>query len=296
MESTPRSAEIVPHAREVPWRVIAAAGAAWLAAASVVNAIGFRGAVGAALGELQVLTRGWVEPTLVGSVAVLVAFMSVVTVVGRLPPRAVGWVGRDAARAIIPVIGFWLLVQVILGVLAVAWGDGVELHPDWHDLGAGALLGGLIAQLLGNALAEETAFRGFFFAQFLLKARALRSGPAVGVAALASAVLFALTHLPNRILVEEMAAGELLADQAQLVIAGVAFAVVYVVSRNVFTTAGIHALANDPVPMFAATPGTVQATYLAVLATAVLGAGRARRRIPSGGEPKDTSKARPPAG
>lgn len=263
--------EVFRCAKEASWGGIAAAAAAWTLALFAVNAVGFRGAAGAFLRELQAVTGGLVEPTLVGSAAVLFLFMLAVVAIGRVPLASVGWTRHAAARAFLPVIGFWLLMQATLALLAVAGGDGIMLHPSWRDAGAGAVVGGLLGQVFGNALAEETAFRGFFFTQILLKVRSLRPAAAVGVALSASALLFALSHLPNRLFVKELPIDRLVLDQARLVLAGVLFALVFVVTRNVFTVAGLHALANDPVPLVAATADVVSVTYVALLALLVPG-------------------------
>ncbi len=276
---------VFPSAQEVQWKAIAAAAAAWTLASFVVNAVGFRGTVGTTLREFQAVTGGLAEPTLVGSVVVLLVFMIVVVVIGRVPLASVGWVRQDAARALLHVTGFWLLMQGTLALLAVAGGNRIALHPSWRDVGVGTLIGGVLAQVFGNALAEETAFRGFFFTQFLLKARALRQVASVGVAASTSALLFAVTHLPNRILVKEVPIDGLVRDQAQLVFAGVLFALVFMATRNVFTTAGLHALANDPAPLIAATAETVPVSYIALLLAVVVGSW-AMRRFRRPGDPR----------
>jgi TctA family transporter len=67
-----------------------------------------------------------------------------------------------------------------------------------------ATLGFLVAMLVGIPLYEEVAFRGFLFPQLYLKlGGAYRAR--LWVAAIISALLFALMHLPNRMLVREMA-------------------------------------------------------------------------------------------
>lgn len=276
---------MLPSVQAVSGRTIAAAAAAWILAIFAVNALVFQGAFGTVLWQLHAQTHGLVEPTLVGSLIVLAAFMMVVVVLARVPPAAVGWVPGDAARALPVVIGFWVLMQAALVLSAIAFGGGVTLHPAWTQPGTAAVLGGVLAQALGNALAEETAFRGFFFAQFLLRTRRLRPAAAVATAAAASAVLFAVAHLPNRLLVKQLSPGSLATDQAQLVFAGLLFALVFAATRNLFTTVGLHALANDPAPLVSSAGEVVQVTYLVLLGTVLLTARGMRSRnhlAPSG--------------
>lgn len=274
-------------AQEAPWAAIAAAALVWTAALAVVNAFGFRGEIRAALDALQAATGGLVAPTLVGSAAVLLVFLAGVTVLGRVSLASVGWSRGAAARAIAPVLGFWLLLQGALVLRAAMVGD-LAWHPAWERLGAGTVIGGVLAQVFGNALAEETVFRGFFFTQFRRKARTLPPLAAFGAAAVASAGLFAVSHLPNRFFVKDLPAAMLLADQAQLFFAGIVFAAAFAVTRNVFTTAGLHALANAPAPLVAVPAATISGTYLALL-TVGLGAWYVARRL-------DRSGARPGPG
>lgn len=258
--------------------MIAAAAAAWIAGAFLVNSVGFRGPVAAFLRDVQAATAGVVEPTLVGSTVLLLIFMSVVAGIGRVPLASLGWTQRAVIRAIFPVIMFWLLMHAALLLIGVAGGDAIAVNPLWHDVGVGAVVGGLLGQLFGNALVEETALRGFFFTQAWLKLRSLHPATGIGVAATGSALLFALSHLPNRLFVKELPIDSLVADQVRLVFAGILFALIFVVTQNLFTTVGLHALANDPVPIIAVPSGTVSATYLALLALVVPGYWIVRRR------------------
>ena len=134
------------------------------------------------------------------------------------------------------------------------------------------MIGGILGQLFGNALAEETVFRGFFFPQFYYKfGKRLGRVRALVTAALVSQVAFALLHLPNRLFVKGVPSSELLGDQVQLVVMGLVFLAIYVVTRNLFVAVGIHALANDPAPLIQASDGTVASVWLALtLALVVL--------------------------
>lgn len=280
--------------RTVEWRVLGAAAAAWILSLVLVNALVYRGAVGDMLGELRVATGGLIEPTLMGSLLVLLAFAYGLWGAARLRLCDLGWTRRNLAPAIVTVVAFWAVMQVALYVIAVTQGEDVALHSAWQRMGAGALLGGVFAQLFGNALAEETVFRGFFFTQFRLKTQTLGRLGSFAVAAAGSAVLFAVSHIPNRLLVEQEAISHLLADQVQLAIAGLIFAGVFALTRNLFTTVGLHALANDPAPVVAASNETIKGTYLALLCAVLLGYGLLRLlRPPSSAAAGQRQELRP---
>lgn len=266
----------VKSVRRVEWKVIGLAAAAWTISVFLVNALLYRGSVGSKLRDLHAATGGLLEPTLVGSLLILLVFGYVVLLAGQLRLGDLGWIREDLAPALITFVGFWAVMQGVLAFIAITKGWVVRLHPFWQHLGPGPLIGGLLAQVFGNALAEETALRGFFFTQLGLRANIAGRLSSFAVAATGSAVLFALAHIPNRLLVKNVAIGHLVADQVQLVIAGLVFALVFVLTRNLFTTVGLHALANDPVPAVAAADEVVKGTYVAMLCAFLLGYGLIR--------------------
>lgn len=268
--------QTVAFPQKVEWKAIGVAAAAWTISSFLVNALVYRGAVGGKLREFHTATEGVIEPTLVGSLLVLSVFGYVVHVAGRQRLADLGWIRRDLAPAVVTVVGFWALMQVVLAFIAVTMESNVTVHPSWNRVGTGPLIGGFLAQVFGNALAEETAFRGFFFTQLRLRTGILGRLGSFAIAATGSAVLFAVTHIPNRLLVKHVAMSPLMMDQVQLVIAGVLFAAAFILTRNLLTTVGLHALANDPVPAVAAADETIKGTYMAVLCTLLLGYGLVR--------------------
>jgi len=124
-----------------------------------------------------------------------------------------------------------------------------ELGPVWNNAWArpGYVVGGLIAQLFGNALGEETVFRGFLFLQLFLVFRSrLGERAAMLWAVVVSQVIFAVVHIPNRLLVKDTFGIDLLVDQVLVFILGVLFVLIYAGTRNLFFAVGAHALFNDP--------------------------------------------------
>ena len=221
-----------------------------VASSLFVNAVVFQGEIGAALRRLHLATGGLVESTLVANLVPLVLVVGVgVFLVARLRPNDIGLIRSALPVAVVATLGYWLASQAVFSLVAIGRGEALTLNPAWVAPGAGFVVGGLLAQLFGNALAEEAIFRGFLFPQFLAKLRhRMRGRGAIVVAALASQVVFAVLHIPNRLLTKGFGIGsDLLGDQAALVLSGLVFLTLYAASRNLLATVGVHALWNDPV-------------------------------------------------
>jgi membrane protease YdiL (CAAX protease family) len=251
-----------------------------------------------ALLRLQIASGGWIEPLLVRSQVVLAAFLAVVVGAGRRRLSEVGWRARDLLPGLLVYAGAWAVLQ--LGLLAAVLRQGVELawHPMWTRFGLPAVLGGVLAQLLGHALAEDTAFRGFFLPG--LRARVLRRGSllaALGLLALAllgSALLFGLAHVPTLVLVHGADLAELAVSQGHFLSAGLALGLAYLATRNLVAVVGLHVLLNDPAPVVAVPGEVLNRATLVVFAgvVALAFARRARRARRLGIAPEGAPEAR----
>lgn len=124
----------------------------------------------------------------------------------------------------------------------------VPINPRWAERGVTVVIGALIAQLFGNALAEEIIYRGFLLPQTWLKLRGglpARPGWRLVLAILISQSIFALSHIPNRIF-NGMTPAEMLPDMLMLLVFGAYYAFLYLRTGNLFIAVGVHALANAP--------------------------------------------------
>jgi membrane protease YdiL (CAAX protease family) len=235
--------------REVGWGVLAVLLVAIIAAAAFVNLYFFR------LAAPQVVvdaTAGLVDWTLMGSAIILVIVVGgVIFGLGHQRPADVGLIARKLPAAIGVTAALWVLTQVLLSVGAWATLGEIPVNPRWAERGVTAMLGALLAQLFGNALAEEIIYRGFLPPQTWLK---LRGGLLAHLrwrlllAALISQAIFALAHIPNR-LFNEMAGAEIALDMVVLVIFGLYYLFLYLRTSNLFFAIGVHALANQPLTL-----------------------------------------------
>ena len=240
--------------RGVSWLVLALTAVAYAVTSLFVNGVLFqRGQAGAALDWVYSATGGLVNGTLVGGLCVLGTSVFIIVGLGQLRASDIGWRVRDVGSGLLVALALWVIIQGAQALLLVFRGD-FTLHEAWKQSGPAGVLGGVLGQLLGNALAEETIFRGFFLPQFYLKAtRVFRRGTALTIALLGSQLLFAVSHLPNRFFVMGTTGLDILWDQLGLMAAGLVLAAVYLLTRNLFFAVGLHVLQNTPVPIFQAT-------------------------------------------
>ena len=231
--------------REVSWGVLAIFLVAIIAAAAFVNLVFFR------LAAPQVVvdaTTGLVDWTLMGSAIILVVVVGgVIFGLGHQRPADVGLIARKLPAAIGVTAALWVVTQALLSLGAWATLGEIPLNPRWAERGVTAMFGALLGQLFGNALAEETIYRGFLPPQIWLK---LRGGLLVHLrwrlllAALISQTVFALAHIPNRIF-NGMAVEEIALDMVVLIIFGLYYLFLYLRTSNLFFAVGVHALANQ---------------------------------------------------
>jgi len=191
-------------------------------------------------------THWIVHPDLVaGVVLLLVVVGGIVLWHGGLRAADVGLVRSHLPLALLVTAGFWLITQVILILSSLTHTGTLALHAQWSDPGTVVTLGFLAAMLLGMALYEEVAYRGYLFPQLYLKLRGTY-GTRVGAAAVLSGVIFALLHVPTRILIGQVTGAALLPHMAVLTLAGLFGVVLYLRKENLLVVTGIHALVNAP--------------------------------------------------
>ena len=232
--------------RRTSWPILGLTIVAYAGATLVVSTVLFQGRISEMLGWLYAATGFLIQSALVGGLVGLAIVGVIFFGVGRLRGSDVGWGVAELWMGLLVTLGFWIAMNGVLVMLAVFSG-GVFLDEAWQRRGATAVAGGLAGQLLGNALVEETLFRGFLLPQFYLKAAtAFRRGTALAIAVVGSSLLFAVSHIPNRLFIQGLTGSELMWDQGGVFLLGLVFATVYLVTRNLFVAVGLHALVNEP--------------------------------------------------
>jgi membrane protease YdiL (CAAX protease family) len=140
-------------------------------------------------------------------------------------------------------------MQMVAVTLTHWEGQTPRVAVDLQASRAGHLVGGLLAQLAGNALCEEALFRGFLFVQCaVLFSRAAPQRPNLSLVAagLISSAVFAVAHFPHRL---GMGGGyanwaAMGMDQGWLVVWGCVYCWIYARTGNLLFVVGVHSLAN----------------------------------------------------
>jgi membrane protease YdiL (CAAX protease family) len=241
-------------------------------ATAIVNLLLFSNGV---FHPLAFATGGVLTGTLVvGLVLIAVLIGGVCLRFGRLRAYDIGWIPAHLPAGLALTALVWVLAQLI----HLAAGGLHNGAPAWSPLlaqqGVLAMLGVLIGQLLGNALFEELAYRGFLFPQLYLRIHGDGEQPwrRFLITLLLSQAIFALIHIPNRLYMG-MTPAEIAADLPLLLCWGVLFTLVYLRTDNLFIVTGIHALGNAPTTLFATAPalsGDRASLLIYALATLVI--------------------------
>jgi membrane protease YdiL (CAAX protease family) len=199
------------------------------------------------------LTNGLIQATLIFSVARFVfVVVGVVMWIGGVRAGDLGLEWNKLPSALLIVLGLWIAMQLV-GMLPSLIASGqVALSSYWTWDRVPAIAGELIAQFLGNAFVEEVIFRGFLVPQIylMLGAKTWSRGRRLTAAVLVSQLIFALSHVPQRI-ATGYSLSSMLFNLLLLWGIGVLFAVLYARTENLFIAVGVHALANAPVTVVA---------------------------------------------
>ncbi len=248
LDRTERLLLTQPHVR---WPVVIAFLATYVALSLLINLVVFRAPW---LDPLSAATHGMIRPTLVANVGLLgICVGGILLGWGRLraaqllaPPRSVG-------RGLVATLAVWGTAQGLSLTILAARGIPIRWAPAWTSTAVASALGPLLAQLAGNALFEEIAFRGFLLPQLFHRIRSRRPALRLFLAVLASQTVFALIHIPNRISMGTPLTAYPL-DLFRLLGLGALFAVLYLRTGNLMLAVGIHALFNAPTALVAGAP------------------------------------------
>lgn len=185
-------------------------------------------------------TDYWIRSTFVASLFSLIIFSIIIFRIGRLNLPSV-WLTKEKLKTgVILVAAIWILALFSTTVWTF-WENGkIGLTPKINFLA-----GSLIGQLFGNAAFEELIYRGTLFMQFhLMFKQKMRQKRALLLSVLASQLLFALIHLPNRLLIQQV--DNLALDLISLFLAGIILTLIYLRTENLAFVIGAHALVNQP--------------------------------------------------
>lgn len=235
--------------KETGWSTILLFSILYCLYVTFINLVVFKSNI---LHPISNVTGGLINQTLtVNIVSVLIFVFIIILKHGRLSLFDIGFKKNRLLSAIAAIFILWIFMQLLNILVGLIISGKPIISYDWSKYGALRMFGSIIGQLFGNALFEEIAFRGFLLIQICKKLRGTKRELFTGVAV--SQLLFALIHIPNRIL-GGMNTIEILPSLIIVFILGVLFATVYLVTDNIFLSIGIHALWNTPLLVFDGIP------------------------------------------
>ncbi|HEY6684952.1 MAG TPA: CPBP family intramembrane glutamic endopeptidase [Propionibacteriaceae bacterium] len=242
-------------------------------------------------GLLRPLARasdGLINRTLLANAAALLLVVGLLIMrLGGMRARDLGLVPSKVGVAAMFTVGLWLVVQATELVIEFAVHGRVALDPAWSRYGVLAVFGVLIAQLFGNSLYEDITYRAFLFPQMVLHFRnrwGRQGRRAVVVALVVSQGLFALRHIPIRLL-DGSAGVDLLFDLPIVMAIGILLALLYMRTGNLFLVIGVHALIDASTSVVASTvvPPDLLVLLLAVVALLAWPKASGERKLPGPG-------------
>ena len=261
--------------KKTSWRFVALTVLAYLALGHFVNLVFFAQHWQR---PITSATRGLVEGSLQAGVLFFSGLGALFWWVGKLRWHDLGLIRTKLLAGIGGTLTVWLLAQL---VQLLQSGPDVVWTPAWSTYEVGEFLG----QVLGNALQEEVFFRAFLISQLFLLLRASgvrRKVPALIAALLIAQLMFAVSHVPNRIYNGRYDSFDAVwQDQAALFLAGLYFCGYFLLTNNLFFAVGVHALANRPMPLIEGANFQVLAEPLLALLVAAALLRRRKRSSPA---------------
>jgi len=189
-------------------------------------------------------THGVISPTLVACSFEVVLAFAIACGLGQLRLRDLGLSRRGFVVGALATLGAWVFAQLVI-VIGALIASAPLAHPPFE-------LGEMLAQILGNSLDEEVVMRGFLSVQLVLLARRF-TGPRTAwiVGFGIASIMFALSHIPQRLVSDHEHGGALAEDLVVLAWRGLALALVYLRTGHLEVAVGFHALWDVPLPVIA---------------------------------------------
>lgn len=176
--------------------------------------------------------------------------------------RSLGLHTRLAGPALLAVVALWTTLNLVAVAGAVGTGT-TDALGFFYDRPLAAIVATVVVQYGFVAVGEELAVRGFLQNKLV----AVLGGPETGRVRAAGIVLAAVTfgvlHVPDRLLTDGLAVGATVGSVLALAATGVAFGVIYDLTRNLYLVVFLHGTGNF-YPLFVdlrALPDDAQAAF-----------------------------------
>lgn len=227
---------------ETSWRIIVLFMMLDCVAVACINLIVFPSNV---LEIFPRVTAGLINETLVVNLIMIAGLVYLLMIrCGKLTWADLGMKKGRLLAGFAATVVLWLATEAINAAVSLLFSGSINWSSVWETYGFSVVIGSFIAQVFGNALFEELAFRGFLMSQIGKKIPEGRWRTVIAV--LVSQALFGLIHIPNRLYMGVEPDQTLLSIIMPAVL-GIFFCVIYLVTDNLFFAIGVHALINVPV-------------------------------------------------
>jgi hypothetical protein len=157
------------------------------------------------------------------------------------------------AKDILPAIGLTLFAWGMIQTIPMLEGQALQIDSGWGDFAIVRhnLSEFFMSQIFGNALYEELFFRALLISQFaIIFTKKFSSTWAILFAIVCSCSIFALAHIPHRLVHDNALEVVMLHSMPNMFFSGLVFVVIFLLTKNIFVAVGIHALGNDSPNIF----------------------------------------------
>lgn len=227
---------------ETSWRIIVLFMMLDCVAVACINLIVFPSNV---LEIFPRVTAGLINETLVVNLIMIAGLVYLLMIrCGKLTWADLGMKKGRLLAGFAATVVLWLATEAINAAVSLLFSGSINWSSVWETYGFSVVIGSFIAQVFGNALFEELAFRGFLMSQIGKKIPEGRWRTVIAV--LVSQALFGLIHIPNRLYMG-VEPDQMLLSIIMPAVLGIFFCVIYLVTDNLFFAIGVHALINVPV-------------------------------------------------
>ena len=173
---------------------------------------------------------------------------------------------------LLPALGYMLVAWMLIQISPLLLGYGLEIQASWSEdsIFLRRFSRFFFGQLIGNALYEELFYRAFLISQFTLLFRKKCSLIiAILLAILCSQLIFAVLHIPVRI-VGGVPMELMVANIASTFMIGLIFVCIFLLTKNILATAGLHALWNASPNLFEHSSGSFGTKGLVIILVIIL--------------------------
>lgn len=196
------------------------------------------------LSVIAMSTDGWINETLAANLfGLLIEVIIFLCFIAKVSPRDLGLQKGKLLSGIMGTFLFWIAISIVDLLLTLLTHSSLSFNSNIFR-NSNVVFGELLGQIFGNALLEEVLFRGFLLIQIYLLLQKINSNTSrIVYAMLLSQSIFAAIHIPNRIY-SGFVGMDFVYDFITLVILGVIFSLLYVLTKNLFFVIGVHSLMN----------------------------------------------------